>query len=347
MSAQHVQQLDKAQAELNALLVQVGRIFSSAKSDGPAAAAAQASKLKGELPGRTERYHEALDKIDNEIQLAQWTLERDLAILREKAGQAAKPAAVPMPALDDEPATLKDVVQQPQEGKTEPQEAETSEAKPAIIEPAPSSAAHSLPLPAAEPANEGPSLVKQEAAPESVANDEKPKLEDTKALEPKLNVDTTKASSAAATADGDERPPDTGVMSTNADLDSLFNDGNDTASGGASGDNNDFNFDANVAEGMDFADVFGDNDTSNNDVDLGALLPGVHDYANAGPDNGMKTDGGMNIFDEFTTTDGPTEEGNAGQDIDFMDFDFDQFTTDPNANTGNNNAGDDDVFNFD
>ncbi|KAF2773011.1 hypothetical protein EJ03DRAFT_151545 [Teratosphaeria nubilosa] len=347
MSAQHVEQLDKAQAELDAIIAQIGRIFNSAKSSGAAAAAAQASKLKGELPGRTERYHEALDKIDDEIQLAQWALRRDLAILREKAGQAAKPATVPMPTQDSGPATLKDVVQQPQEGKTEPREGEISEAKAANIEPAPSSAAHSLPLPAVEPSTEGLSSVKQDAAPGSVASDEKPKLEDTRAPEPTLNIDTTNASSADVGGDGDEKPPDTGVMSTNADLDSLFNDGNDTASGGAGGDSNDFNFDANGAEGMDFADVFGDNDTSNNDVDLGALLPGVHDYANAGPDNGMNTDGGMNIFDDFTTTDGPTEEGNGGQDIDFMDFDFDQFTTDTNANNNNNNAGDNDVFNFD
>ncbi|EME86119.1 uncharacterized protein MYCFIDRAFT_88278 [Pseudocercospora fijiensis CIRAD86] len=113
------------------------------------------------------------------------------------------------------------------------------------MKPAPSQAAHTMPVAAA------------------------PGLADAKQSTNALQIDTKPG----------EKPPDTAVGSAPGDLDSLFNDGGNDGNASLT---NDFNFDTNNDGGeIDFGD-FGNNfSTDNNDNDnISSLLPGLEDYAN-------------------------------------------------------------------
>lgn len=139
----------------------------------------------------------------------------------------------------------------------------SGEAQPDVpaIKPAPSQAAHTIPVVAQVPVLADA----KSSTTNGLQIDTKP---------PPANM-TGKDNAAA----DEEKPPDTAVGSTTGDLDSLFNDGGNDDSASLT---NEFNFDTSNNGGeIDFGD-FGNNfSTDNNDNDnISSLLPGLEDYAN-------------------------------------------------------------------
>lgn len=108
---------------------------------------------------------------------------------------------------------------------------------------------------------------------------------------------TVEPTPASAPQTDDDQPPDTGTLSNNADLDSLFNDPIS-----ASGDNPTTEFDS--GGDFDFGAFnasLGDNNDDGDDS-IAALLPGLQDYANNTNDSGEPD------FDTLFAADGPATD---------------------------------------
>lgn len=73
--------LDNLQSMLNLIFIQSGRFIKEHQSGGGTGRMKIA--LQRAVPVATERYHDALDELENEVRLAQVVLRRDLALLRQ------------------------------------------------------------------------------------------------------------------------------------------------------------------------------------------------------------------------------------------------------------------------
>ncbi|KAF2197018.1 hypothetical protein GQ43DRAFT_484468 [Delitschia confertaspora ATCC 74209] len=81
--------LDSLQAMVNLVLTQTGRYIKESKAGGGSHRAQYA--MNRAIPAATERFHDSLDELENELSLAQMVLRRDLAIRqteRKKKEQA-------------------------------------------------------------------------------------------------------------------------------------------------------------------------------------------------------------------------------------------------------------------
>lgn len=59
--------LDQLQAEVNRVLEQTGRIFSASNKNPDATPTAQMTRLKNMLPESMDRFHQALDQLEDEL----------------------------------------------------------------------------------------------------------------------------------------------------------------------------------------------------------------------------------------------------------------------------------------
>jgi hypothetical protein len=152
---------------------------------------------------------------------------------------------------------------------------------------------------------------------------------DSKPSDTALQIDT-KPTTASATQDPDDQPPDTGTFTN--DLDSLF--GGPTSAGPVNEDfnnNTEFDFGSFAANGAE------------NDDNITSLLPGLQDYAN------NQSPAHVSDFDKiFDLESVPIDPSQAQNDNTFDDLlDFEDFTSGDYGGEGNNNnTGADTDFNF-
>lgn len=240
-------------------------------------------------------------------------MRRDLALCREEAGEqipaeviattADNPKNAPSQELgDQELGDVKESVASP--GRTspdaavamqepEPVEPETTDAQPQgndVRDPDGN-------RPAEIPDHDQESPPDQPSDAKVTENDSKPPVS---ALQVDTSRDPQKAEDGTKDQADDEKPPDTGTFSNNADLESLFNDPGSAGPGEAP----DFGIDSNVSTGFDFETFNANLDNNNNVADndnISALLPGLQDYANTQPSGS----GGEPDFSALFATDAP------------------------------------------
>jgi hypothetical protein len=296
-------------------------------------------KLKREVPSATNRFHAALDALEDELYLAQLVMRRDLAVAREKAGQPAKINTTAEEARPDQPETP-DVDTNP---ATVP-EAEPSDTNDLSMQDDNEEvtatnddlfAELSAPEPPAQQTEDGAPISNQASEPAPSTGDEKP--QESLRIETKPPPQDANGQESLA---ADDKAPDTGALSTNADLESLFNDpvsaggGDNTDFGLGTNDNGDFVFEA-FSSNLDNGTAVNSND------DIASLLPGLQDYANTQPEGSGEPD-----FSDLFSTNAPPANGegqpasgtNGEQQTsldDLMDFSNFEFSGegDANANT--------------
>ncbi|KAK3680027.1 hypothetical protein LTR78_000404 [Recurvomyces mirabilis] len=240
----HVEALDQLQKEVNATLENIGRLFAAAQSGVKGSAAARALRLKRDMPESINRYHAALDILDDELQTAKAVMRRDLAVCRERS-EIQPPKAdtksigttlkqVPGHAQDQKPIQASNSAPSEQAQDEEPGATETSlstnlDESSASVQLSSKSAdkedpgtvdAKVKPITPPLPAEASPTLLP--ASPD----DKKPTTAD-------LSIDTNPPQPAKETASKEDYTdttmtdqPDTAptTATENADLESLFND---------------------------------------------------------------------------------------------------------------------------
>lgn len=290
--------LDQLQSQVNLVLEQAGRVFAAVNNTSTKPPTAQVNKLKQIIPRAQNNFHEALDQLEEELQLAQIVLRRDLALFREKAGHqthatvavqtahqrtetadsASLPDAhaisttdgahigtAPVPgedvAMEDaEPEQQTDIVTKAEPKVESADRIHTPKPEPIDVKTAPSTGNHD------------PEDTHQEARGDGVAAPTSTEAPDAKPADSALQLDTAPPT---INPPEDEKAPGTAKESITNDLESLFG-GGDTSNE----PNSDFTFEENATGEIDFGDFtsFG---TDNGDNDnISSLLPGLEDYAN-------------------------------------------------------------------
>ncbi|KAK1820636.1 hypothetical protein LTR12_004939 [Friedmanniomyces endolithicus] len=305
-SLEHTQALDQLQNEVNRTLVNIGHLFKAASNSSRSATTARAHQLKSSVPDSINSFHDALDCLGDEIQLAKLVMRRDLAVLRERSGQHAP--SWNAPAATVEVATMSNGDSKAPQAEVKPVDIETStEVEMQDIEVEVPQTQPELPVKTGLGESQGDLEASEARAPmngESAhrsPDDMSPPSHENADLKSNLNVDTSPAQTNQPKetlrdqADNDEKHPDTAAMSEGQDLESLFNDpisasgsGNTTttpATGtGTGGDPND---PTDFTGGFDFSTFNPGLDHNNNAMDadnsITALLPGLQDYANTQP----------------------------------------------------------------
>jgi hypothetical protein len=273
--------LDTLQSMLNLIFLTSGRFIKEHQAGG--GTGRQKQSFIHAIPIATERFHDALDQLENEVSLAQAVLRRDLALLkqdRKKREAAAKQHEVERQRLAAEPTS------------SAPLKAEVPAVKGEPTTPEVSIEAHDPPL-ADTP--EKPSKREDDPSPAL------PVTESASAANPPTN--DTPAAATANTSQPEPEPvpeiepqpepePET---QPDFDFDFEFGDAMDT-----SGNNND--------QG-DVMDTSGDMDFS---LDEGpsSLLPGLEDFAKSGDGDGDNA-GSHDMDIDFSMTDLPDTSADA------------------------------------
>ncbi|PIA99664.1 hypothetical protein CB0940_02435 [Cercospora beticola] len=296
--------LDQLQAQVNLVLEQTGRVFAAVDPNSKKAPTAQVNKLKQILPKAQANFQDALDALEEELQLAQLVMRRDLALLRERQGiPTERPAtSVQQPVPGPHSANALDQ-QQPE---AEPETEKTINTAPADEDVTMEDSQPEQQRAEAEPSGAEMEVTKTDqktqpeaSAPETTTTSEAPTQppapvppqNDAKSAESGLQVDTAPSKPSGE----DEKVPDTAKESINNDLESLFGGGDNTNDGG-----NEFSFDENATGEIDFGD-FGNFNGENADNDnISSLLPGLEDYANTQSNNTSGAELDLNSF--FTNT---------------------------------------------
>ena len=232
-------------------------------------------QLQRVVPHATERFHDALDELENEVRLAQAVLRRDMALLKqdrkkkeaaakqhevEKARLAAESRNAPAARVEDAPVK------------------EEKAATPAPPEP-----------PAVQDAPESPKAKELEPEPVTETETAKKEGEDAKAPPPppppiETNVEPPKDPLFDGT------PTTANPQESDFDFDAMFGDAMDT-----SGDNNPHN---------DMMDTSGDMDFNLDDGNDGqSLLRGFEDFAKDSEDDNANQTSNMDI--DFSMPDLP------------------------------------------
>lgn len=360
--ADHAQLLDQLQRELNRVLEQTGHVFAAAARDSRASTLAHATKLRRDLPPSIDRFHCALDALQDEIQLAKTVMRRDLAVWREKSGtkQPLSPpkAAEMTTATTATPPIQSNAMEIDGIGPDAPQATTaTNQTLPPDINTSRSSSADGSDDPAKSASSPGTSGAAHPASTVPPA-DSRPQA---------LHIDTQRAHPNPPTS-GENGPDDpalsTAALSTNADLESLFNDPASTGDGGgpptgpattrtptpaAQFDHDDAipprngGFDTDGGTGFDTATAgnaggAAGNHNNHNDSEPVTVLPGLQDWANhAQPGEGERASDfvpGASAGGDFEDLFSVSGVGDASQHEreqqqqpvssfdDLMDFDF-------------------------
>jgi hypothetical protein len=235
--------LDALQSMMNLIYLSSGRFIKEHQSGGGTGRMKLA--MQRAVPVATERFHDALDELENEVRLAQVVLRRDLALRkqdRKKREIAAKEKEVERARLAAESRNVGNV------GKEEEKEDEIKiEKVPTPVQPSP-------------PAEE--ELEKKDEPEKSL------ELEEEKVLPP-LETSTDTPTERDPLFDG--TPTTANPQEHEFDFDAIFGDAMDT-----SGDNNNNNPD-------DMMDTSGD--MGFNFDEGPSLLRGLEDFAKSGDDD--------------------------------------------------------------
>ncbi|KAK4505680.1 hypothetical protein PRZ48_003645 [Zasmidium cellare] len=366
-STHHAELLDQLQSQLNSVLEQTGRVFAALATNPKVRPAAQVTKLDHLVPVATRSFHDTLDEFDSELRTAQAVMRRDLALCRERSGLQLKPAvsmtvppaqpqeakAGPESKVEPQPAPKPDVTpiesiqHEPEPPKQEPPPPDED-----IIMEDPGADDDDNPVPvmsfdeliAEDLPKPSPPLA--ESKP-SVAAHTLPTTDDLKPTNDGLHLETKPSSDEANTGE-DQGTDDDKAPDTANDLDSLFND--PMSAGGAGGDGQDFNFNQDASNDIDFGSFGANFDTNGADNDnISSLLPGLEDYANPQSNNNDGAELDLNeLFGVGSANNGMDSQG-AGEQRDstfedLMDLaNFDGMDT-GGSNNGNTNNAD---FDFD
>lgn len=296
-------------------------------------------------------------------------MRRDLAVCREQSGVQVAPQVAapwqpgPIPSKEEEPAP-DSKVESPQPPQPDVKPIESIEAAPEASKPEvppdediimedPGPEDDEKPVPvmsfdeliAEDPPPKQPSPPLADSKP-SVAAHTLPTTDSINTQNESLRLDTkpsTEDDKKDDVADEDKAPD------TANDLDSLFND--PTSAGGAGGENQDFNFDQEATNDLDFGSFGGNYDANGADNDnIASLLPGLEDYANTQPTNNDSNLDFNDIFGVGDAGNGMDSQG-AGEHRDtfedLMDLaNFDGMDTGAGENNNNNTTNNAD-FDFD
>lgn len=262
------QHMETLQTMLNLVYLNSGRFLKEQQAGGGTGRMKQ--QLQHLVPSATERFHDALDELENEVRLAQTVLRRDMALLKQDRKKKEEAAAK---QHEVEKARL----------------AAESKSAPVPVEEAPvkveKAATPAPPEPPAEPAQDAPELASaKEPGPEA---DEAPKKEeDTKApLPPPIETDMEPQRDPLF----DGTPTTGNAQESEFDFDAMFGDAMDTT-----GDNTH----------NDMMDTSGDMDFTLDDGNDGpSLLRGLEDFAKDNDDDNPNQTSNMDI--DFTMPDLP------------------------------------------
>ncbi|EAT81848.1 hypothetical protein HBH56_102200 [Parastagonospora nodorum] len=253
------QNLDTLQSMLNLVFLQSGRFIKEHQSGG--GTGRQKLAFQRAVPIATERWHDALDELENEVRLAQVVLRRDLALLK----QDRKKREIAAKEKEAEKARLA---------------AESRNVGTSIKLPDPVVEKVSTPV-----QSEAPTETKLEQEP----SPEKPLKREEENVPPPIDTSVTQETERDPLFDG--TPTTANPQENEFDFDAMFGDAMDT-----SGDNNnqdnmmdtsgdmDFNFDESpsLLRGLeDFAKDSVDSSTAQNtgtmDVDIDMTMPDLPD----------------------------------------------------------------------
>jgi hypothetical protein len=261
--------LDTLQSMLNLIFLTSGRFIKEHQAGG--GTGRQKQSFIHAIPIATERFHDALDQLENEVDLAQAVLRRDLALLkqdRKKREAAAKQHEVERQRLAAEPTSSASLKAEVPAVKDEPTTPDVS-----------------VKLPAAPPVDtpEKPSKREDDPSPPPPVT------------EPASTANNTPAAAAAAASQPKPAPESEPEADSQPDFDFDFEFGDAMDTSG----NNDDQGDA--------MDTSGDIDF-NLDEGPSSLLPGLEDFAKSGDgDNAGSND--MDI--DFSMGDLPDASADA------------------------------------
>jgi hypothetical protein len=249
--------LDNLQSMLNLVLLQSGRFIKEHQSGGGTGRMKLA--FQRAVPIATERWHDALDELENEVRLAQTVLRRDLALLK----QDRKKREVAAKEKEAEKARL----------------AEESRNMP-VVETIPEAVVEKVSTPAQPEAS-------IELEPEKEAEPEEPLQREEENLPPP--IDTSAAPETERDPLFDGTPTTANPQENEFDFDAMFGDAMDTADDNntagdmmdTSGDM-DFNFEEgpSLLRGLeDFAKDSDEDNTAQNtgDIDIDITMPDLPD----------------------------------------------------------------------
>ncbi|KAL1798400.1 hypothetical protein ACET3X_002437 [Alternaria dauci] len=262
------QHMETLQAMLNLVYLNCGRFLKEQQAGG--GTGRMKHQLQQLVPSASERFHDALDELENEVRLAQTVLRRDMALLkqdRKRKEAAAKQHEVEKARLAAE-----------------------SKNTPAPVDEAPvkveKAATPAPPEPPAEPAQDAPEPATSAKDPGPEADEAPKNEEDTKAPPPRP-IETDVEPQRDPLFDG---TPTTGnAQESEFDFDAMFGDAMDTT-----GDNTH----------NDMMDTSGDMDFTLDDGNDGSsLLRGLEDFAK--DDNADNANQASNMDMDFTMSDLP------------------------------------------
>ncbi|KAI6911793.1 hypothetical protein KC318_g3865 [Hortaea werneckii] len=348
--------LDTLQNELNSVITQTARLYKSARDPNKAAPVAQATKLKRMLPDSIRNFHEALDELEDELQLAKTVMRRDLAVCREQESKGVSSdnvaAATMEPqsaAANESPSHQPAMTVQPKagdDGDVEMGEAEQVETQPVDEKPS-----------ADTPKNMEQKTVSEHEEPQQ---DQKPGPEALdQPVKEDLSPDAKPIKQASEPPQTDEKkqeeeqPPEAETQSNNGTgdgLDSLFGDA--ASAGAGEGSAPDFGLGTEGSAPFDFdsfsAGLGAENNGSGDNDSISALLPGLQDYANNEPGGGSAEPDFSALFNTDIQSAGDGQGGENKKDeqqvddvfgeiMNFGDFNTNEFTSGDGAGADDGN----------
>ncbi|KAI7086862.1 hypothetical protein KC356_g4698 [Hortaea werneckii] len=354
--------LDTLQNELNSVITQTARLYKSARHPNKAAPVAQATKLKRMLPDSIRNFHEALDELEDELQLAKTVMRRDLAVCREQESQSVSSSHVAAASVEPQNAAANEspshqaaTTVQPNagdDGDVEMGEAEQTETQPVDEKPSADTLENTE-----QSSVSGQPQQDQKPAPEAL---DQPVNNGSKSKDSSPDAKPIKQASEPPQTDekkpDEEQPPEAETQSNNGTgdgLDSLFGDA--ASAGAGEGNAPDFGLGAEGSAPFDFdsfsAGLGVENNGSGDNDSISALLPGLQDYANNEPGGGSAEPDFSALFNTDMQPAGDGQNGESKKDeqqiddvfgeiMNFGDFNTNDFTS------GDGAGGDDGNFDF-
>ncbi|KAI7280983.1 hypothetical protein KC345_g4400 [Hortaea werneckii] len=354
--------LDALQNELNSVITQTARLYKSARDPNKAAPVAQATKLKRMLPDSIRNFHEALDELEDELQLAKTVMRRDLAVCRQQESKGVSSSNVAAAAVDplnaaanESPSRQASTTVQPNagdDGDVEMGEAEQTETQPVEEKPSADTMENTdqitVPEQPQQDQKPAPEALDQPVKDGSKSKDSSPDAKPIKQASEPLQTEEKKPN--------EEPPAEAETQSNNGTgdgLDSLFGDAASASAGEGSAP--DFGLGAEGSAPFDFdsfsAGLGVDNNGSGDNDSISALLPGLQDYANNETGGGAAEPDFSALFNTDMQSAGDGHGGGNKKDdeqvddvfgeiMNFGDFNTNDFTS------GDGAGGDDGNFDF-
>ncbi|KAI7320982.1 hypothetical protein KC315_g9259 [Hortaea werneckii] len=343
--------LDTLQNELNSVITQTARLYKSARDPNKAAPVAQATKLKRMLPDSIRNFHEALDELEDELQLAKTVMRRDLAVCREQESKGVSSYNVAAATAEPQNAAANELLSHQTattvqsgaggDGDVEMGEAEQVETQ-SVDE---------------KPSADAPEDTEQKKMSEQPQQDQKPApgaldqpvKDGSKSKDPSPDAKPIKQASETPRTDekklDEEQPPEAETQSNNGTgdgLDSLFGDA--ASAGAGEGSAPDFGLGTEGSAPFDFdsfsAGLGAENNGNGDNDSISALLPGLQDYANNEPGGGSAEPDFSALFNTDIQSAGDGQGGENKKDEQQVDDVFGEIMNFGDFNTNDFTSGD-------